>query len=295
MSENFRFPYTVIRYHYDQVRNEGVNVGVIVQTDTGLRTCMIEDWEALRRAYPFIDIRELQNTVEVLKSQLSQPKMRVFDYERSEALDLPTNDKRLLGFLPREINHNVEATEPRYAELADASESQLNTLIGYLYQTLVQPPKPTQQAIAEGIAQSQPRPAHATLHRKATNRILQTAKKLSSQRVFEETPSISGRTREWKFDLKVRPASRILQHILVLPDTEETLHETAALGRIWQDVLSRHPTTHLTAVYYSEEKPSKSELKDGEKLLAKDNITAIYSGELSTYYLELLGQKRLPS
>lgn len=294
MSGVHRLPYIVIRYHYDQVRDEGVNVGVIVQSENGLRSSIVDDWVALQRAYPFIDVEELKRRVGSLKRLITQDRIRVFDYDKKEAVELSTKDPGLLGSLRRELNHGIEVTEPRYAELADVSETQLNTLLGYLYQSLVEPPKlVSQPSVEEAYAEPRTRRAHATLHRAATKKIISAAKKLKRENAFEEQPLATGRTRVWKFDLKVRPAARFLHHILVLPDLEETIHETAALARIWQDVKSKHPANGLTAVYCSHNGYRHQSLRDGERLLSRDKIETIYQDQLPGYCKELLGQRRL--
>jgi len=140
--------------------------------------------------------------------------------------------------------------------------------------------------------------AHTVLHRAAKRAIISTAKKAGFKDRFAENPTVSGKTRKWTFDVEIRPRARpaglFLQHILVLPDVEETYHETAALARIWQDAREGGARRGaLTAVYYSRNGVSRRQLKAAEGLLADDEIRTIYAGDLLTYYKELSGQQRL--
>ncbi len=297
MTETHRLPYVVVRYHYDPARDEAVNVGVILQTEKGLFAQMIEDWVALHQAYPFLDVRELRRKMESLRAITSREKIRIFDYDRNEPLELLPNDSRLLTFLRREINHDIELTEQRFAELPAVTEPQVSATLSYLYDTLVDPPEPKPGQIARAVEAAAAPPtvrrAHATLHRAARRTILKVAGQVASKTYLESEPIVTGSTRTWRFDLKVVPAARYIQHILALPDLEETMVETAALARIWQDVEGRHRNAKLTAVYYSENGVARNTLRDGEKLLAKDRIETIYAEELREHYAHLLGQKRL--
>jgi hypothetical protein len=139
------------------------------------------------------------------------------------------------------------------------------------------------------------------LHRVAKRSLISAAGKAGFKDRFTEAPIVSGKTRKWTLDLQVRPRERptgvFLQHILVLPDVEETYQETAAIARIWQDIKQRQKSRTrsggLTAVYYSKNGVPRRQLKAAEELLAEDKITVIYSGDLPAYYKELAGQQRL--
>src|SRR5712692_4689927 len=70
MSETNNFLYALIRYHYDQVRDEAINVGVVVQGAQKVMLKVIEDWEALYRAYPFLDLDVVKRKTEALSRSL---------------------------------------------------------------------------------------------------------------------------------------------------------------------------------------------------------------------------------
>jgi len=300
MTEAHRLPYTVVRYHYDPVRDEALNVGVLVQTERRLLLRTVEDWRAFRQAYPFLDARALTEKVDALKTALRRDRFRAFDYERKEPVDLAPSDPRLFSFLNREISPRLVLSEPRYAELTEMTDSELQTLVDYLFQTLVAPPK-ARRIVGAEEAERRARRAYGTLHREARKAIIRAAKDAGLRDRITPEPKVRGKTREWQFDLEIRPAPRprayYVQHILVVPDLEETYQETAALARIWQDVLSGFRTkpreAKLTAVYYAKNGIQRSKLEAAEKLLNADDIDAVYRPELPKYYREVAGQKRL--
>ena len=292
MTEVHRLPYVVVRYHYDPVRDEAINVGVVVQTGEGLRYKFLEDWSKLGKAYPFLDVDSLQKTANSLESQFGSEEFRIFDYEKNEPIMLKQTDSRLLSLLKQEINRGIELTSPRFAEMPDVTESQLGTLLGYLFETFVEPP-PLRRAAGVKLSEKRTRHAHTTLHRAAKKEIIRRARKAGLEKDCDVDPAIPGQTRKWRFDLKIRPASSLIHHILVLPDLEETYENTAALVGIWRDVMRRHKGLNLAAVYYSDNGIPKKELRDGEKLLDRDGIRTLYVGDLPRYYLELAGQERL--
>jgi len=74
-----RLAYSVVRYHYDRLRDEAINVGVIVQMPTGVRvkTAAIE---AIRRAYPFLNPELVARQMRTLTTMLESGRVEVFDY-----------------------------------------------------------------------------------------------------------------------------------------------------------------------------------------------------------------------
>lgn len=287
-----RLPYVVVRYHYDPVRDEAVNLGVIVQVAEGLRFKLIEDLNSLFKAYPFLDRNAVERKVQSLAAALKREKFRIFDYAKNEAVELASADSRLFSLLMHEINHDVQLASVRYAEIPSLDESQLQTLLGYLFQTLVEPPLPKRAGRPE-VSEVGVRQTHGTLHSAARKAIFRAAKKVAHEEKFEPDATVTGRTRTWQFDLKIRPTSAFVHHILVLPDIEETYWEAAGLARIWQDVKKKHKSAELAALYYSRDGIPKDKLRDADKLLSSDEIRPLYPDQLEKYYSENLGQKRL--
>lgn len=292
-----RLPYLVVRYHHDPIRNEGINVGLVMQTPEGLQVREIESVQKLGRSYPFLDLKLFGRNLEAMKTVLSQDEFRVLDPEQHQPVHLKPGDPRLLSLLGRDIGHGFEFSELRYAELKSETATERQRLSAYLMDTLVEPPRPLRGEALEPPAPRTMR-AHTVLHRAAKRVLISTAKKAGFKDRFTENPTVSGKTRKWTFDVEIRPRTRaaglFLQHILVLPDVEETYHETAALARIWQDARGGDARRGaLTAVYYSRNGVSRRQLKAAEGLLAEDEIRTIYAGDLLTYYKELAGQQRL--
>lgn len=285
-------PYVVVRYHYDPVRDEAVNLGVIVQAEEGLRFKLLEDPDSLLKAYPFLDKDVVQRKVQSLASALGQEKFRIFDYAKNEAVELAPNDSRLLSMLKHHVNHDTQLTSVRYAELTSLEESQLQTLLAYLYQTLVQPPMPARVSRPHA-GEVVVRQGHGTLHRAAREAILRAVRKVTRPEEFESNATVTGETRTWRFDLKIRPASAFVHHVLVLPNIEETYWEAAGLARIWQDMRKRQKRAELAALYYFGDGIQKHILRDADRLLNSDEIRPLYPDQLERYHSELLGQKRL--
>lgn len=296
MSDGQRLPYVVVRYHHDPMRHEGINAGIIVQTREGLQVRAIESSKKLGRSYPFLDLPRFERNLSALKDTLSQDEFRALDPEQHQPVSLKPTDPRLLSALHAEVGYNFECTEPRYAELKSETSGEVEQLMAYLMDTLVEPPRPLHREPDE--AETRMTRAHTVLHRTARRAIVSTAKRAGLKGRLTEEPRVLGKTRKWTFDLQVRartrPTGLFLQHILVLPDVEETYQETAALARIWQDVKeARGRNAALTAVYYSRNGIPKNKLKAAQELLADDKITSLYSSDLLAYCHELAGQQRL--
>jgi hypothetical protein len=201
-----------------------------------------------------------------------------------------------LTALNERLPESLALTAPRFAEVNAENPAGVqaadDALLDYLLRTFVEPPKPRD---VESAGQPVVRRAHTVLRRKAVSTIVAAARKAGLRKEdLEVEAKVKGRTREWHLDLRIPRARRFLQHVLVLPEIEETYHEAAALARIWQDIRSRQRTSSLTAVFYSTNGVPKSKLKAGEELLAADDIEAVYSAQLPTHYGELLGQQKLP-
>jgi hypothetical protein len=296
MSDVRRLRYAVVRYHYDRVRDQAINVGVLLQTDTGLRLKTVNDWQQLRRVYPFLDARLVQEQTAALASVVEGDVVSLFDYDKGARIEMHPNDPSLLPLLNRTSPESIALTEPRVAELTPEVERSEDDLLHHLFETFVEPPLPLREDVdSERIPTT--RRAHLTLRRAAVRSIVRSAKQAGIPRErLELDPTVKGRTREWKFDVRIATrASRLLQHILVLPDLEETYHEAAALARIWQDVRPARASSApgLTAVFYSENGVNKSKLAAGERLLEDDGIETVYAKELPHFYKELAGQTRL--
>jgi hypothetical protein len=294
MTTQQRLAYSVVRYYYDRVRDEAINVGVIVQTPTGVRVKM-GPIDAIRRAYPFIEVDVLARQVRTLESMLEGDRVEVFDYKQNDRVELATSDLRLLTEINNRLPESLALAAPRFAELSAATppgaQSPAEGLVEYVFRTFVEPPKPAQ---SESEDEPTTRRAHTVLHRRAQNTIVSAARKAGLRREeFEVEAKVKGRSREWHLDVRIPQAKRYLHHILVLPELEETFHEAAALARIWQDVQPSQQKSELTAVFYSSNGIPKTELKAGEKLLKSDDIRTVYVSELPHYLTELRGQQRL--
>ena len=298
MTETRRVPYAVVRYHHDRVRDEAVNVGVVVQTEQGLRVKTLGEWEDVRRAYPFLDISDLQRHIDSLTALLDREHFSFFDYAANTPIDLKATHPEVLSRLNGAMTERLQLTEPRFAELSDVrsagAESPEETLLTHLFEVFAEPPRP-QHASGEPGYSPMVRRAHMTLRRAAVRTMVRSAREAGLRKDdLELDATRKGTTREWRFDVGIPRASRLLHHILVLPDIEETYHEAAALGRIWQDVLARHRgDTGLTAVFYGTNGIARSKLEPGERLLRRDRVKTVYARELPHYYRELLGQQKL--
>lgn len=292
MNPMHRLSYVVVRYQYDPVRDESVNMGVVVQTPGRLHFKLIDDWDSLMRAYPFMERDAVERKMQSLTSILSAEKFRVHDYGKNEPVEMSACDPRLLTTLGQEINHSIQLAGIRYAEFPSIDDTQLHTLLGYLFQTLVEPPAP-QKVRKPATAVTSMRQAHGALHKAAKKTIIRAAKKVGLGTDFEPDASVTGQTRRWQFDLRLRRAPFFVHHILVLPELEETYWETAGFARIWQDVTRRHKNADLSAFYFAKVGIQKDELQAAGRLLHKGKIRTVYADQLEHLYREVLGQRRL--
>lgn len=71
MNPAHRLPYVVVRYQYDPVRDESVNMGVIVQTPDRLHFKLIDNCDSLLRPYPFMERDAVERKMQSVTSIFS--------------------------------------------------------------------------------------------------------------------------------------------------------------------------------------------------------------------------------
>ena len=139
MTAQQRLAYSIVRYYHDRLRDDPINVGVVVQTPDGVRV-KSGPIEAIRRAYPFVDVAVLTENMRELTAMLVEAKsFEVFDYERNDRGEVATSDLRLLTAINNELPESVALTAPRFAELGAATapgvQGSEEALLNYLLQT----------------------------------------------------------------------------------------------------------------------------------------------------------------
>src|SRR2546426_801502 len=115
MGAQERLQYVVVRYYYDRVREEAVNIGILIQTAEGLKLKTVGEWDELRRAYPFIDPKDLERQAEFLSAMIGRDRFRVFDYEKNMSIEVDRSNPRLLSLLAPHLAERLGFSEPRAA------------------------------------------------------------------------------------------------------------------------------------------------------------------------------------
>ncbi len=110
---------------------------------------------------------------------------------------------------------------------------------------------------------------------------------------------IPGRVHRNKFDVAIVPprrasSVRLFHHVLVLPDSEESYDQAAALARRWIDVRERSGNhKSLTAVFYSRTDTPVAPPEEATALLKHDKIQAASLDDLVEIASDLDSQTRL--
>ena len=119
---------------------------------------------------------------------------------------------------------------------------------------------------------------------------------------FVRSYEVRGAKHKNVFDLAVRGGTQkkrredLFQHLLVLPDAEDTFTQAAGLCWRWEDVRAvNHADRHLTAVLYH--RPgirTTSVTSDALKILKQEEIKVVTMGEISSVAHRFQDQAKLP-
>ena len=274
MNDRIEGHFFVVRYMFDELRDEAANVGVIllVEDPPGVILCFLDDVTAKSRLDARIDGRLVAGFQDWLDREVDRvPQsgrdvegwLEAFEYALSE---ITGNVIRVLG--PR----SVLMTDPK----AEA-------WILFDEWVAVRRRKAAAGKLRDPLAGMR-REARGVIARTFRERVTTPAVRRALHKDYE----IEGKVHKNRFDLAiVSPRQdatiRLFHHVLILPDAEESYDQAAALARRWIDVREADGNGKaLTAVFYSRDNPTEAELPEAARLLRHDHIDIASISKLRT-------------
>jgi DUF3037 family protein len=284
MSTKLEARYFIVRYMYNDLRDEAANIGIVVASPAGAVTSkFLEDVTVKARA----DVKIDQPAIEDFRSWL-RTSARDLDWQAPNVDALRTWEHSIV----ERAGNIVRVSEPRSVLFED-----LDAEVETLFREWVAPPSPPKERSETG-----PRDPLGGLRREAKSaivRIIRDAIALPrTAKQLVQDYEISGTIHRNKFDVAVMPSKtgsiRLFHHVLVLPDPEESYDQAAALARRWLDVQQKSGNhKQLTAVFYSRDATSVTPPAEATALLKHDKIRAANLDQLVDIAGDLAPQARL--
>lgn len=281
--------YTIVRYMLNDLADEAVNVGLLAVTEdppwTYLR--LLEDPTTKSRN----DVRVNAKAVERFNSLAE----RTLDECRSKGVSEGQFATSVFEALRSSTGNIVRLTLPRSVLTNDRDKE-----VQVLFDQLIAP-----KSVSTKRAPYSPRDPLRRLRTEASRALVKTfrdayGKPLSRKR-FAKKYEISGQYhKKTVFDLAVfggtkkNPKEHLFQHVILLPDPEESFDQAAALTWRWQDIkAANHKDRKLTAILYGRSEARGS--TDARNLLEDQDIEVARITQLRSVVEKLMdqGQERL--
>jgi len=259
--------YVVVRYMLNDLADEAANIGLVAVTPDPPRVLVrfLEDPTVKSRG----DARVKRDVIERF---IAYATARIRSLESTSVV--PSS---LPGALFPELmdlgGNMVRVNQPR-SVLTNDVEQEFDTL----YDQWVSPLSSSQAVRSHG-----PRDPLRALRREAARALIRAFRegygRSLSRKAFARPYEVRGATHKNTFDLallsgsKKRPREHIFQHVLQLPDAEESFTQAAALCWRWSDIrAANHANRSLTAVLYERPDHPARGLSDTTKLFKAEQI-----------------------
>lgn len=133
-----RCNYVLVRYVPDLVRQEPLNIGVIVQSPLGLYYRFIPSLGARKHEIDLVPVsaRDIQDQ---FSEWFAKETHEIFIPDSGETRSVPTNSVELLQHLRRVLQDEVRLSEVRIAELEINSEVQIQDYLASLFDLFISP------------------------------------------------------------------------------------------------------------------------------------------------------------
>ncbi len=286
MSNRAEAHYFVVRYMFDELRDEASNVGLILLQANPQRviTRFLDDFSAKSR----VDARINRRVVADFQDWLERTSERL----QVEGAPFPEAAKGFEQALQEHTGNVIRIMGPRSVLLTEA-DAEMQTL----FDEWVAPrrkAKPDEEAAMRDPLGGLRRAAQSEISRVLHENITTPAVRRAIKRDVE----IRGRVARNRFDVALLPLRkapvRLFHHVLVLPEPEESYDQAAALARRWIDVREANGADRLlTAVFYSRENVPNPVLPDAAALLRHDEIQVASVSDLRMVATKLDHQVQL--
>ncbi len=280
--------YIVVRYMLNELADEAVNVGMIGVTDDPPRvmTRFLEDPTVKSRN----DARVKADVVGRFASTATAATKETVEHP-PEGVQLSTT---LFARL-RDLGGNLVRTNLPRVVLTNDVDREFDLLFTQWVEPTTAPRTPRLYA---------PRDPLRGLRREAGTALVQAFRQgyghPLSRKTFARSHPVQGTIHKSVFDLAVLSKTRhrnrehLFQHLLLLPEAEETFTQAAALCWRWGDVQARNGADRqLTAVLYERDDQRAKGLPDATHLLKREQIDYAPLKELPGLVRRLYGQGEL--
>ena len=272
----------------NELADEAVNVGIITVTDDPISVKMrfLDDPTVKSRN----DARVKGDAVGRFRAMAAA---EIESQAANRAVDTPFST-RLFTRLQDLGGNLIRTNLPRSVLTNDVDRE-----VELLYTQWVAP-----TAVPRAPRSRSPRDPLAGMRREARTALVQAFRQgyghALSRKTFVRAHEIQGAIHKSTFDLAVLSRTRkgrrehLFQHLLMLPDAEESFTQAAALCWRWTDVQARNGADRqLTAVLYERGDERARGLPDTTHLLKREQIDFAHLKELPEFVRKLQGQGEL--
>jgi hypothetical protein len=280
--------YIVVRYMLNELADEAVNVGMIGVTDDPPRIMM--------RFLPDPTVKSRSDAR--VKSDVVERFVSVVTAALDDIATHPPKDAALSTMLfarLRELGGNIVRTNLPRSALTNNVDQEFELLFTQWVAPTTVPHGPRSYA---------PRDPLRGLRKEASRALVQAFRQgyghSLSRKTFVRQHEVQGVVHRSTFDLAMLSRTKkgrrehLFQHLLMLPDAEESFTQTAALCWRWADVRARNGADrHLTAVLYERGDERTRGVPDATHLLKREQIDFAHLKELPEFVRKLQGQGEL--
>jgi hypothetical protein len=275
--------YLVMRYMVNELADEAANVGILAVSQDPHKALLrfLDDPTVKSRS----DAKVNRDVVERFKKAVES---RVEPFQASGGMSAA----QLIGEV-QQLGGNVMRTTMPRSVLTNDMEQEFETL----FSQWVSPTK-----AAKVVQERATRDPLRGLKKEATRAVVTAFREGYGplrKNIVERRYEVSGKLHRSVFDLALRTGSKksrreqLFQHLLVLPDAEESFNQAASLVWKWQDIQAKNGANRgLTAVLYGRKHHQKAG-DDTAKILKAEEITMTHVAELPRIAKEYLGQADL--
>jgi len=280
--------YTVVRYMLNDLGDEAANVGVVAVTEDPLRIMIrfLEDPTVKSRNDARIRRDAVDRFAAYAKTQIQEIESR--------AVEASPQAAALLGRL-REFGGNlIRVNSPRSVLTNDVEKE-----FDLLFHQWVAPASGSELRKAYG-----PRDPLGGLRREATRAVVRAFReghgRPLTRKVFARSYEVRGVSHKNIFDIAVLSGTKknrrehLFQHLLLLPDPDDTFTQAAALCWRWSDIqAANNANRNLTAVLYERADQRSRGLAETARILKGEHIEVAHLQELPTLVRKLENQGHL--
>jgi hypothetical protein len=270
----------------NELADEAANVGLIAVSEDPKRVLyrFLDDPTVKSRS----DVRVQRDVVERFKAGVEAR----IDAAQRDPIPPDAFTRTVLGSV-RELGGNLMRATLPHSVLTNDMDKEFDLL----FQQWVAP-----VARSRVVRQYAPRDPLKGLKKEATRAVVEAFRSgygpLGKRTVLKQY-EISGKLHKSIFDLAVRVGpkrdqiEKVFQHLLVLPDAEDTFTQAAGLVWRWSDIEARNSTKRtLTAVLYGR-RVQRLAIRDASKLLKQQDIELAHVSDLPKLARELQEQREL--